>query len=96
MQTAIEATQAIISSIRRDYSVRLHLSIKESDYTLSELRWKVSGGAVCPQWRFCKRGMVSGGVGEGGIDSHFRAIISSLVRRIIKLFKAIFLGKLKN
>ena len=49
MQTTIEATQAMISSIRHDCPVRLYFLIKESDYVLSEVRLGISGGAVCPQ-----------------------------------------------
>ena len=35
MQITIEATEAKISSIRRDCSVRRYLSLKQSDYILS-------------------------------------------------------------
>ena len=56
MQTTTEATQAIIPSIRRDCSVRLYILIKESDYILSELGWRVSGGVACPQWGFWEGG----------------------------------------
>ena len=55
MQIIIKATQAVISSVRRDCSLRLYFLIKESDYILSKVRWAVSGDAVCPQWEFWKR-----------------------------------------
>ena len=38
MQITIEATEAILSSMGRDCYIRLYLSIKESDYILSDIR----------------------------------------------------------
>ena len=59
MQITIEATQAIISSIKRNCSVRLYFLIKESDYFLSEVTLGVSGGTV---WGGFRKRENSGGV----------------------------------
>ena len=56
MQTMTEATQAAIPSIRHDCSVCLYFLTKESDYILSEFRWRVAGGMVCPKWGFWDEG----------------------------------------
>ena len=55
MQTMADATQAIIYSIRQNCSV-LYFSIKESDYILSELRWRVSSRNIYPQCGFSGKG----------------------------------------
>lgn len=52
MHTATEATQAIISPIRRDCFGHRYFPAKASDYILSEVRLRVSGGAICPQLGF--------------------------------------------
>ena len=49
MQTTTEATHATKPCIRRDCSIRLYFSMKESDHILSELRWRDSGDDVCLQ-----------------------------------------------
>ena len=94
MQTTIEATQAIIYLIRRDCFARLYFFINESHYILSLVRsgslealYALSGWCweVEDFWE-----------SEAKIISQYRAIVCSPGRRIKKLFKAMFHGKLKK
>ena len=54
MQIMSEATEAILSSMGRDYFIPLYWSIKESDHILSELREGVSSSAAHPESVFWK------------------------------------------
>ena len=81
----LRLNKQLISSVGRDRSVRLYLSIIESDYVLSELRSAVSGGAACPQWGVLGRKVVLGENKEERV-SHFLARYSQ-DRCILKLLK---------
>ena len=95
MQTTIETTKAIISSIKRDCSARLYFFIKNQ----IKFYLKSDGGSLVTlyalSWSF-EKGGGDFERREEKIIFHFGATICLPGRRIIKLFKALFHIKLKN
>ena len=92
--TRIEAAQAIISFIGHNCSVGLYFLKKQSDYTFY---LKSDRGSLVVLY------VISGSFGkedilgsEAKVNFHFGAMICWPERRIVKLFKPIFHGKLEN